>query len=193
MTETKFPKTTQQPQNFSKYFGKRNAQPPKRSKLWESEPATGTEHRDPQTYRTSGGAIAPVIYGTAALPGMRFGFAATCLVFGPLIKDWNPPFLVLLVLVPALMALFWNNERWIFGHRDLRIEFSNALRTRELIVRPSDFLSVGSSIVRGSGAETYRVMITVHPGRSYTKSYPTEHEADMLKQQVLKTLGPMNR
>jgi hypothetical protein len=190
MTETETTKTSRLPKKFPQYFGKRNAQPLKRSRLWDPDPAAPLTSQ-PRRHTTSV-VGAPLIYGTAAQREIRWGIVAACLMFGAVIQDWKPPASALMVVIPALAALFWDNKRWIFGQRALQIEYSNALRTKAVSVRPGDFLGVGSRIIKGSGAETYEVMITVRPGRSHTKTYPTEHEADILKQQVLKTLGPID-
>jgi hypothetical protein len=186
MTETKYPKTARQPENFSKGFGRRNAQPAKRSKLWDPEPGIAPQ-LNPQ--RTRPTAARPLVYGTPALREIRLGIVATCLTIGALLDSWTPNY-ALMIAIPTLAALFWDNQRWIFGDRTLQIEYSNALRTKVVTVRPADFLAVSSRIVKGSGSETYEVLISVQPGRIHAKSYPTQQDADNLKNQVLDTLGP---
>jgi hypothetical protein len=172
---------------FSGGFGKRNAQPMKRSPLWD-EPTGQPGQTGHQSRNQAGSSPAEVIYGTAALRGIRIGIFAACLALGAL--HWNPRGSAIVVLVPALLALFWDNKRWIFRGRELDIEYSNVFRTKVVPVRASNFLKVDKRIIKGSGSETFQVTVVLSSGGAHNKDYPTEHEADLLVHRVVTMFRP---
>jgi hypothetical protein len=186
MTETKKTSKDQSVKFFRSAVGKRNPQPVKRSPLWDDDSpgplahSTGYQSRPQATADRS--AREAVIYGTPAIRPIRFGIIAVCLVISTL--TWKPPEAALWLIIPVSLALLWDNKRWIFREREMDIEYSNALRTKVITVRKANFLKVDKWVVKGSGSESYDVTITLSPGGIHKKTYPTDHEAELLKDRI---------